>query len=106
MCLHFSIYILPPFIESCLRAAASFDLPKSHLSLGRDTIYIVMSLYLSQHPAVSVFQLFPTRLLEIHANVFFLTSSASCPVWKAWNTSLKWLFNKFHKDAKLPKMML
>lgn len=82
------------------------DLPESHLSPGRDTTYIESSLLLSLHPAVLVFQLFPIHLLEIHAKMLFLVNSASCPTWKAQNVPLKWLFNKFHKDAKLPKTTL
>lgn len=38
--------------------------------------------------------------------MLFLANSASCPTWKAQNVSLEWLFNKFHQDAKLPKMTL
>lgn len=38
--------------------------------------------------------------------MLFLASSASCPTWKAQNVSLEWLFNKFHKDPKLPKTTL
>lgn len=94
------------FTEGCLRSTASFDLPESHFSPGRDTTHVQSSLFLSQCPAVLAFQLFPVHLLEIHTNMHFLASLASCPTWKAKNMSLKWLFNKFHKHAKLPKTML